>query len=67
MLLLRTAGSADTEKDSFDKSLNPLLSRHRIVKSLIDLQWREEIYDKTVVVSKLAEHLNFCTMMLSLI
>ena len=67
MFLLRTVGFVDTEKGSFDESLNPLLSRHRIVELLGDLQFREEICEKNVVVSKLAEHLNCCTMMLSLI
>ena len=32
MFLLGSVGSVDTKKDSFNKSLKPLLSRHRIVK-----------------------------------
>ena len=49
MFLLRTVESVDIKNDCFNKSLNPLLSAHRTVKSLRDLQLREEIYDKKLV------------------
>ena len=39
VFLLRTEESLDIKIDSFDKSLKPLLSRHRIVKSLKSLSW----------------------------
>ena len=39
MLLLKTWESLDIKKDSFNKSLEPLLSRHRIVKSLKSRSW----------------------------
>ena len=39
MLLLRTGESLDIKIDSFLKSLKPLLSQHRIVKSLKSLSW----------------------------
>ena len=53
MFLLRTVESVDIKNDCFNKSLNPLLSAHRTVKSLRDLQLWEEIYDKKLVVSRL--------------
>ena len=39
VFLLRTGESLDMKIDSFSKSLKPLLSRHRIVKSLKWLPW----------------------------
>ena len=39
MFLLRTGEFLDIKIDSFDKSLTPLLSQHRIVKSLKLLSW----------------------------
>ena len=39
MLLLRTGESLDIKIDSFNISLKPLLSRHRIVKLLKSLSW----------------------------
>ena len=39
VFLLRTGESLDIKIDSFNKSLKPLLSRHRIVKSLKLLSW----------------------------
>ena len=39
MFLLRTGESLDIKIDSFNKSLKPLLSRHRIVKWLKSLSW----------------------------
>ena len=39
VFLLRTGESLNIKIDSFNKSLKPLLSRHRIVKSLKSLSW----------------------------
>ena len=39
VFLLRTGESLDIKTDYFNKSLKPLLSRHRIVKSLKSLSW----------------------------
>ena len=39
VFLLRTGESLDIKIDSFNKILKPLLSRHRIVKSLKSLSW----------------------------
>ena len=39
VFLLRTGESLDIKTDYFNKSLKPLLSRHRIVKSLKLLSW----------------------------
>ena len=39
MFLLRTWESLDIKIDSVNKSLKPLLSQHRIIKSLKSLSW----------------------------
>ena len=39
MILLRTGESLDIKVETFNKSRKPLLSRHRIIKSLKSLSW----------------------------